>query len=151
MIDIKAIKAAAEAIKHWSPTLTHAWLDTSEDDPAAVAGHIDEEGNTFDVVMVDCDQYSQGEDSLPLAKHIATANPTTVIAMCDEMERLRSTINEFHHAIKDAGWHPGRTDDLLTDVIRAKGVEIVQLQEQNTALDAKLAEVEKELMFHERK
>jgi hypothetical protein len=95
MIDIRAIKAAAEAVKHWSLSLTHAWLDTSEDDPAAVAGHIDEEGNTYPVVMVDCDQYSQGQDSLPLAKFIATANPTTVSAMCDEIERLATIASEL--------------------------------------------------------
>ncbi len=40
------------------------------------------------------------------------------------MERitaLEADISRFHQAMKDAGWHPGRTDDLLTDIIRAKG------------------------------
>ena len=54
--------------------------------------------------------------------------PQEVLALCDEVERLRSTINEFHHAVKDAGWHPGRTDDLLTDIIKAKGLEVERLR-----------------------
>lgn len=37
------------------------------------------------------------------------------------LRRQHADINELHHAIKDAGWHPGRTDDKLTDVIREKG------------------------------
>lgn len=88
MIDIKAIKAAAEA------ATPQPWIDP-------------------------------GEGNMPF---ICMMTPATVIALCDEVERLRSTINEFHHAIKDAGWHPGRTDDLLTDIIRAKGDEIERLR-----------------------
>lgn len=39
-------------------------------------------------------------------------------------EAAESAVSEFHHAIKDAGWHPGRTDDSLPDIIRAKGAEL---------------------------
>ena len=41
------------------------------------------------------------------------------------------TISQFHHAVADAGWHPGRTDDLLTDVIRSKGEELRCLHAAN--------------------
>ena len=88
MIDIKAIKAAAEAVKGWR-NCNQAWLDTSEDATADVVGHIGEDGEPYPVVTVDCDQYFAGGDSLPLAKFYATANPATVLAMCNEIERLR--------------------------------------------------------------
>lgn len=35
---------------------------------------------------------------------------------------------QFHYAMKDAGWHPGRTDDNLCDIIRSKGSELAQLR-----------------------
>ena len=41
------------------------------------------------------------------------------------------TISQFHHAVADAGWHPGRTDDLLTDVFRSKGEELRCLHAAN--------------------
>ena len=47
------------------------------------------------------------------------------------MERitaLEADISRFHQAMKDAGWHPGRTDDLLTDIIRAKGEAMRNLE-----------------------
>lgn len=89
MNDIKAIKAAADRVKGWS-NCDKAWLDTSEDESAAMFGAICEEGVRYPVATVDCDQYMLGEDSLPLAKFYATANPATVIALCDEVERLRA-------------------------------------------------------------
>lgn len=45
-----------------------------------------------------------------------------------------STIDQFHHAVADAGWHPGRTDDLLTDIIREKGKEMRRLHNVNKEL-----------------
>lgn len=41
---------------------------------------------------------------------------------------LGSLISKFHHAMKDAGWHPGRTDDSLCDIIREKGKQMVALE-----------------------
>lgn len=40
-----------------------------------------------------------------------------------------SAVYQFHYAMKDAGWHPGRTDDDLTDIIRAKGRELARLSQ----------------------
>ena len=39
-----------------------------------------------------------------------------------------ATVYQFHYAMKDAGWHPGRTDDNLCDIIRAKGAELARLE-----------------------
>lgn len=46
-----------------------------------------------------------------------------------------ATVYRFHYAMKDAGWHPGRTDDDLTDIIRAKGRELAQLSARQAAPD----------------
>lgn len=50
----------------------------------------------------------------------------------------KNDIMSFHYAMKDAGWHPGRTDDLLTDIIRAKGQELIQANAENFRLRAAL-------------
>ena len=93
MIDIKAIKAAAEAATkgEWSwqegtPLVTKLW-NGAEHSIAAVdwrtlAWH--EDGNCA------------GRESGANAKHIATANPATVIALCDEIERLRKDAAAYH-------------------------------------------------------
>lgn len=45
-----------------------------------------------------------------------------------------TTVYQFHYAMKDAGWHPGRTDDNLCDIIRAKGAELAKLEAEVMAL-----------------
>lgn len=45
-----------------------------------------------------------------------------------------ATVYQFHYAMKDAGWHPGRTDDNLCDIIRAKGAELAKLEAEVLAL-----------------
>lgn len=85
MIDIEKLKAAALAVKDWE--LSDAWLDTSEDDPAAVVGHIDEDGRTYPVAIVDCDQYDQGGDSIKVAKFYAAANPYITIELIEQLEK----------------------------------------------------------------
>ena len=59
--------------------------------------------------------------------------------MSSKKDRATAAMYQFHYAMKDAGWHPGRTDDSLCDVIRAKGKE---LQELRTRLDAAPAPAE---------
>ena len=51
-----------------------------------------------------------------------------------ENEAQQGAIAQFHHAVAGAGWHPGRTDDLLTDIIRDKGQELRRLHAQRDAL-----------------
>jgi outer membrane murein-binding lipoprotein Lpp len=52
----------------------------------------------------------------------------------DRIEALERDVNAIHHAMKDAGWHPGRTDDRLTDIIKAKGAEMARLERENAEL-----------------
>jgi hypothetical protein len=43
------------------------------------------------------------------------------------------TVVEVHHALGRAGWHPGRTDDRITDIIKAKGEEMKVLRAERDA------------------
>ena len=97
MTDIKEIKAAALAVTGWK--LDHAWLDTSEDESSAVVGHIDEDGNEYAVITVDCDQYFQGQDSLPLAKYYAQANPPAVLELITRLEAAEKEVSRLEWII----------------------------------------------------
>lgn len=79
-MELQKLKALAEEVTQWS-NCNQAWLDQSEDDPAAVVGHIDDDGNTYPVATIDCDQYYAAQDSLKLAKFYAAANPDTVLKL----------------------------------------------------------------------
>lgn len=48
----------------------------------------------------------------------------------EKADRATATVYQFHYALKDAGWHPGRTDDNLCDIIREKGKELERLRAQ---------------------
>ena len=79
-MELQKLKALAEDVKGWG-NCNMAWLDHSEDEPAAVVGAIDEDGETYPVATIDCDQYYAGQDSLKLAKFYAAANPETVLRL----------------------------------------------------------------------
>lgn len=75
-MNINELEELAKAVPGWS-NCNKAWLDTSEDVSAAVVGHINEDGECYPVITVDCDQYYSG-DSLNLAKFYAAANPSAI-------------------------------------------------------------------------
>lgn len=91
-MELKKLKALAEEVKGWS-NCNKAWLDNSEDEPAAVVGHIDEEGNKYCVATIDCDQYFQGEDSIKLAQFYAAANPEMVLRLIAMIETPNAGIH----------------------------------------------------------
>ena len=88
-IDINELRRLAQAVSGWS-NCNQAWLDQSEDAPAAVVGHIDEDGSTYPVATIDCDQYYAGHQSLPLAKFYAAVNPAAVSELLDRLEAAES-------------------------------------------------------------
>ena len=85
MIDTKELRRLAQAVSEWS-NCNQAWLDQSEDVPAAAVGHIDEDGNTYPIATIDCDQYCAAHQSLPLAKFYAAANPAVISELLDRLE-----------------------------------------------------------------
>jgi len=87
---INKLKTLAVEVMQWS-NCNKAWLDQSKDEPDAVVGHIDDDGNCYPVATIDCDQYYAGQDSMKLARFYAAANPETVlrmIAMIDDAQKL---------------------------------------------------------------
>lgn len=80
MTTLTELEQLAKEVKGWS-NCNQAWLDHSEDEPAAVVGHISEDGDTYPVATIDCDQYYEAQDSLKLARFYAAANPETVLRL----------------------------------------------------------------------
>ena len=114
-MNIKKLRELAESVKGWS-NCNQAWLDTSEDVPAAVVGHIDEDGNKYPVTTIDCDQYYAGEDSLQLAKFYAAANPETVIRLVYALTLAREALGNLLDL-----WDRTRESGALPmDYVRAK-------------------------------
>ncbi len=91
-MDLQKLKALAEDVKGWS-NCNQAWLDHSEDEPAAVVGHIDEDGETYPVATIDCDQYYAAQDSLKLARFYAAANPEAVLQLIAMIETPNAKFN----------------------------------------------------------
>lgn len=120
MNDIKAIKAAAEAATQgdWSIVGTGKCIDIRFGD------------NCVNQVLVKWTGFEASDLSIKKtranAKHIATASPATVIALCEEIERLKGSLRGAESLIENMQQ------------------QITNLQEQNTMLDAKLAEVDKD-------
>lgn len=82
---LEKLKMLAQDVMQWSNCDT-AWLDHSEDEPAAVVGHINDDGETYPVATIDCDQYYAAQDSLKLAKFYAAANPGEVLRLVRAVE-----------------------------------------------------------------
>ena len=90
MNDINNLRRLAQAVIDWG-SCNQAWLDQSEDIPAAVVGRIDEDGNTYPVCTVDCELY-YSSDSLPLAKFYAAANPVSISEILDRLEAAETAV-----------------------------------------------------------
>ena len=111
------IKTLAEAVAGWG-NCTEAWLDTSEDDASAVVGHIDEDGNTYPVAVIDCEQYYADHDSLKLARFYAAANPAAVLGLVAEVDSLRQQLAAVER----------QRDDLKAEAHRYQWLRIHGLQ-----------------------
>lgn len=84
-MDLEKLKTLAQDVKQWS-NCNSAWLDHSNDEPAAVIGHISEDGETYPVAVIDCDQYYEAQDSIKLARFYAAANPEMVLRLIAMIE-----------------------------------------------------------------
>ena len=84
-MELQKLKALAEEVKQWS-NCNEAWLYHSEDEPAAMVGHIDDDGNAYPVATIDCDQYYEAQDSIKLARFYAAASPETVLRLIAMIE-----------------------------------------------------------------
>ena len=67
------------------------------------------------------------------------ADLALITKQADLLLDQNQTIYSFHYAMKDAGWHPGRTDDDLTDIIRQKGKVLAEAEAERDQLRTQLA------------
>ena len=74
---------------------------------------------------------------------IIQMHPATVLALCDEIESLRLP-DDWYPESKDWRESPAERGLWLRVMYEQAKEELNQLQEQNTVLDAKLAEVERD-------
>ncbi len=120
---IAALKAAANEVIGWS-NCNAAWLDSSEDVPAAVVGHIDNDGNGYPVAVIDCEQYYSG-DSLKLAKFYAQANSAAILELLDRLEAAERNAKRYLWLRNDNAYVPEayavrggqRLDDLVDEFL----------------------------------
>lgn len=92
-MDVNELRELAKRVTGWS-SCNAAWLDSSEDVPAAVVGRIDDDGNEYPVAVVDCEQY-YSDDSLALASFYAAANPTAILELLDRLEAAERDANRL--------------------------------------------------------
>lgn len=114
-IDIDKLEGLARAVEGWK--LDCSWTDTSEDTPAAVVGCIDEDGSTYSVATIDCDQYFS-DDSGRVADFYAAANPATVLSLINRLrkaEALSAKVRELEAELKEDHWPYGATVKLVWD------------------------------------
>lgn len=132
MIDTNELRRLTQAVSGWS-NCNQAWLDQSEDVPAAVVGHIDEDGNTYPVATIDCDQYYAAHQSLPLAKFYAAANPAAITELLDRLEAAEKDV-----AIKE------EVIDSLAAVVKRLDAQCDAAEKERGTLRAKIEQMEKQ-------
>ena len=126
MIDINELRRLAQAVSGWS-NCNQAWLDQWQDPPAAVVGHINEDGETYPVATIDCAQYYAAHASLQLAKFYAASNPATVIELLDRLEAAEKD-NALKEKLIDRLALELNSTSLKHDALRAK-IEAMERQE----------------------
>lgn len=66
-----------------------------------MVGHINEDGETYPVVTIDCDQYSAAGQSLPLGKFYAAANPAVINEILNRLEAVEEERDTLRAELTD--------------------------------------------------
>lgn len=130
--DIAALKQLALAVTGWD-NCNQAWLDNSEDVPAAVVGHISDDGETYPVATIDCDQYYHGDDSLKLARFYAAANPAAILALIEHIEQAEQQHDELQAKLTDVEFRCVKIceqRDYLVVMANQNGAEALMYKQQ---------------------
>ena len=97
-MNTEELKRLAELNAGWS-NANSAWNDMINEG-GAVVGHIDEDGNKYDVAVVDLVQYDGFEgDSLQLAKFYAAANSAAVLELIRQLEHYKADSEASRHLL----------------------------------------------------
>lgn len=121
-IDIKAIKAAAEAATP-GPWKSRAGFHTDTVEIFRPDRSIKKPFYPSELATVHVD-LKNGKAN---AKHVATANPAAVIALCNEVERLRLP-DDWYPDSKDWRESPGERGEWLRTMYEQAKAELEQLR-----------------------
>jgi hypothetical protein len=102
MIDTTKLRELAQAAEGYG-SCKYAWPH-DEHDGVAVVGQI-HDGETYPVAEIDTGQYFANEEAIKLAEFYAAANPATVLALLDELDRLRTIEAAARNLAKVKGRH----------------------------------------------
>lgn len=105
--NFELIKALSANVKCWR-NVNKAWEETEDEVTIAKVGAIDEDGNKYPVITVDCSDYYADDDSIKVAQYIAAVNPETITNIIEyseslqsENERLRAQVVALLDQLKD--------------------------------------------------
>jgi len=82
------LRALALAAKIYGINASRQTAEQIEDGVAELGTDVD--GDFYNVGILDLGQYYAPEMALPLAEYIASANPSAVLALLDEIDRLKA-------------------------------------------------------------
>jgi hypothetical protein len=82
------LRALALAAKIYGINASRQTAEQIEDGVAELGTDID--GDFYNVGILDLGQYYATEMALPLAEYIAEANPTNILALLDEIDKLKA-------------------------------------------------------------
>jgi TolA-binding protein len=82
------LRKLAEAAKGW---LIHPAIVQETEDDTLKLGHAGEDGEFYELIEIDCENYDQ--PSRPLAEFIAAANPAAVTTLLDQIDALQSKLD----------------------------------------------------------
>lgn len=101
MIDTTKLRELAQAVKGWS-NCNRFWNDEDHDNGVYIVGNINEDDEKYPLFEIDADRYGTDDESGKLAEFYAAANPATVLALLDELDRTRGTVDIVSSALFDA-------------------------------------------------
>ena len=108
---LSELKKLAEAAKGWE-NCNQAWTITDPDYVGiAFVGHIDEDGNKYDIAEINTGQYYADESAIKVATFISAANPQTILSMIALIEKQHSILDSLDFADED---DPEWTEALAT-------------------------------------
>ena len=91
------LRKLAEAAKGWliRPSIVQ---ETADD--ILKLGHTSEDGEFYELIEIDCENY--GQPSRPLAEFIAAANPAAILALIDRLEKAEKDAERLLPLLKQA-------------------------------------------------
>lgn len=104
MIDTTKLRELAQAVKGWS-NCNRFWNDEDHDNGVYIVGHINEDDEKYPLFEIDADGYGTDDESVKLAEFYAAANPAAVLALLDELDRLRTIEAAARNLAKVNGRH----------------------------------------------